>query len=448
MRVPEPLRQQDFRSVWLAGLVSDAGDWLLFIALPVVVYQLTGSALGTSFAFLVELAPGIVLAPLAGPLADRWDARRVLLTVSIAQAAALVPLLAVHSRSDLPILYAVILVEAALTALFDPVKNAMLPTLLPPEELLGANALVGLNQNLGRLVGGPLGGVVLAMGGLRLTAIADVVSYLLAAAVISRLTTRRPARPQAPPPPSEAGPAPGRRRGLVGSNRFLAAVRDRRARVALFVAFTAQIAQGIFVVLFVLFVARRLHQGSTEIGLLRGVQAIGAVGAGLVLTGLARRVAPALLTASSATALGVLSLAVWNAPTLTTATALYVALFILVGAPGVVLTTAVTSTLQLAVSDTERGRAFAALNLAGNAGQAIGMLVAGLLTAPLGLTAILDGQATLYLLAGAIAACSLSGRRRIALRHRASRRQPPAPLFAITPRNSSSTASEFSSSSP
>lgn len=82
MRMPAPLRGAAFRSVWLAGLVSDAGDWLLLIALPVVVYDLTGSALGTSLAFLVELAPGIVLAPLAGWCADRWDRRRMLVALS------------------------------------------------------------------------------------------------------------------------------------------------------------------------------------------------------------------------------------------------------------------------------------------------------------------------------------------------------------------------------
>ena len=47
-----------FRALWAAGLISDTGDWLLLIALPIVVYQLTGSALGTSAAFAAELGPG------------------------------------------------------------------------------------------------------------------------------------------------------------------------------------------------------------------------------------------------------------------------------------------------------------------------------------------------------------------------------------------------------
>jgi MFS family permease len=314
-------------------------------------------------------------------------------------------LLVVHTRADLPIVYAVILVEAALMALFDPAKNAMLPSMLPPDELVSANALVALNQNLGRLVGGPLGGVLLAVGGLRLTVSADIVSYLLAAVLISRVSGTAKARLR-----TDGSAVPARHAGDAGGKGFVASLRNRRARVSLLVTFIAQIAQGIFVVLFVLFVAQRLHRGAAEIGLLRGVQAIGAIAASLVLATLARRAGPAALTAWSAVAFGIVSFAVWNAPALTSATALYVALFILAGAPGVVMSTGMVSSVQLATHDEERGRAFAALGLASNAGQSLGMLVAGVLTAPLGLLTVLNTQAALYVIAGGVAACWMRAR--------------------------------------
>lgn len=60
-------------------------------------------------------------------------------------AATLVPLLVVHTRAELIMVYAVILLEAALFTLFDPVKNALLPTLLPGTDLVSANSLVGLS---------------------------------------------------------------------------------------------------------------------------------------------------------------------------------------------------------------------------------------------------------------------------------------------------------------
>ena len=179
-----PLRHRDFRRLWLAGLISDSGDWLLLVSLPILVFELTGSTLQTSVAFLVELAPAVLLGPFAGYLADRLDRRRLLVTVTVVQAVALLPLLAVHDRGDLPILYAVVAVEAAMLTLFSPAKNAMLPTLVPAEQLVSANSLVGLNNNLGRLVGGPLGGLLLAATGLPVIVVVDLCTFAVAAVLI------------------------------------------------------------------------------------------------------------------------------------------------------------------------------------------------------------------------------------------------------------------------
>jgi MFS family permease len=419
------LRTPDFRRLWLAGLISETGDWLLLIALPIVVYQYTGSAFGTAAAFLIELAPPVLLAPLAGRLADRLDRRRTLLLVALAQAAALTPLLLVHDRSGLPILYAVIAVQSALAALFEPTKNALLPTLVDRDALVSANSLVGLNQNIGRLVGGPIGGLLLAAGGGLPTIVAiDAVSFLLAFALIARLT-------KAPRIPSTAV---GRDDAPTGWREVLAA---RSVRDVLQVLLTASIAQGIFVALFVVFVARELHGDAGEIGLLRGVQGIGAVAGGLLLARFGR-IAPGRLTSSAALVFGALSLAIWNAPGLVTAQPLYVALFIAVGAPGVALMSGLISSLQEATSDHHRGRAFAIAGVAVCIGEAIGMLAAGLLSDRVGLTAVLDAQAGLYLLAALLAARPGSVKRRW------SRRSSP-PLPSSAPGSSATTTARPSS---
>jgi MFS family permease len=385
-RPPTPLRRPAFARLWTAGLVSDAGDWMLFIALPVVVYGLTGSALGTSIAFVVDLAPAVLLAPVAARLADRYDRRRVLLAVTVVQGIALLPLLVVHTRADLPIVYAVILMEATLSALFEPTKSALLPTLLPSDELVGGNAFVGLNQNLGRLIGGPAGGALLAAGGLPTVVAVDAASFTVAAVLLAGLPRVDHMAPSAEVPTA---------RGAVR-----AAITQPGVQPILAVTFVAQVAQGIFVVLFVLFVAQRLGGGAGEIGLLRGVQAVGSIAAGLVLIVLGRRFAPGGLVAWSAITFGLLDLAVWDLSYLTTNTAGYVALFIVVGAPGVVMGTALITALQRASAEGQRGAAFSVLGSTMNLGQAVGMVAAGLLTASVGLMPMLNAQAALYLLAG------------------------------------------------
>jgi len=117
----------------------------------------TGSSLVTSTVFLLGLLPGLVVGPLVGVLVDRWDRRRTLVTVSLAQAVLLLPLLAVRGHQQLWIVYAVTAVEAALGHLFQPAKNAQVPALVPAEQLVAANSLTGLTDNLARLVGGPMG---------------------------------------------------------------------------------------------------------------------------------------------------------------------------------------------------------------------------------------------------------------------------------------------------
>jgi MFS family permease len=383
------LRARDFRRLWLAGLVSDTGDWLLLASLPILVYQRTGSTLGTAYAFLVELAPLVLLAPLAGVLADRLDRRRLLVAVSLAQAAALAPLLL---SSSLPVVYTVIAVEAGLAALFDPAKNALLPTLVGPDDLVSANSLVGLNQNLGRLLGAPLGGVLLAAGQLRAIVAADAASFLVAVALIAGLAAGTATRPDAAAPRPHGHP-----------------LTRPPVPVGLLVAALSSVAQGLFVVLYVVFVARALHGDAAETGLLRGVQAIGAIGGGLLLA-FSARVRPARLVGLGCLAFGLVALATWNAPRLTTAPPLYIALFVAAGVPGMALMTGLSTVLQQSTVEGERGRVFAALGVAAAAGQAAGMVGAGLLGDRLGVVNVLNGQASLYLLAGLVALVGLAPR--------------------------------------
>ncbi|HWU47412.1 MAG TPA: MFS transporter [Humibacter sp.] len=382
-----------FRRLWTAGLVSDAGDWLLFIALPLVVYRITGSALGTSIAFLLELAPAVLLAPIAARLVGRFDRRRLMVTVNAGQAVVLLPLLVVHTAAQLPIAYAVIAAQAALGTVFEPAKNALLPDLVASDQLISANALVGLNQNLGRLVGGPAGGVLLALGDLELVVAVDALSYFVSAVLIASVPIGAVVGPHADGAAMDAAP-----------NGLLAALSIRRLWGAYAVVFVSSIAQGMFLVLFVLFVLNGIHGSDADVGLLRGIQAIGAIGAGVALGFLTRSGSARTLTTISLFTFGAVSLVTWNLPLLTTSIAPYVVLFVLVGAPGVIFSTGLISTLQQESTARQRGAVFATIGMLSAVGQAVGILAAGLVDGPVPLTALLQVQGCLYLASGIIAA--------------------------------------------
>ena len=389
------LRERDFRRLWLAGLVSDTGDWMLLVSLPVLVYQLTRSTLGTSAAFLTELVPAVLAAPLAGRLADRVNRRRLLVVVSLIQAGLLLPLLA---GPRLPVVYVVIAAEAGLAAFFDPAKNALLPTLVDEAELVSANSLVGLNQNLGRLVGASLGGLLLAAGDLRVIASADAATFVIAAVLIASLRPVPPARAAAQAPPGAGHPF---------------ARRPVRAGLAV-IAVTA-VGQGLFLVLFVVFVAQSLHGNAAENGLLRAVQAIGAIGGGLLLA-TAGRIRPGRLAGAACLCFGALALVTWNLPGLTVSEPVYVGLFIAFGVPSIAMVTGLLSALQQSTLDAERGRVMAAAGAAMAVGQGVGIVAAGVLGDRLGVVPLLNGQAALFLLGGLVALAWL-GERTEAARH-------------------------------
>jgi MFS family permease len=254
-----------FRRLWAAGFVSELGDWVLRVALPVYVYGLTGSAAATAATFVIGLLPSLALSPVAGVLADRLDRRRVMVAVSLAQAAVLAPLLAVDGPEQLWILNAVTAAQAALAALFEPARHALVPALVDPERLPAANGLIGLGENLARLAGAALGGILLAAGGLPAVLVADAVSFALAALLLARPLGAAAVA-------ARGAAAPVLRSWLDG----LRAIRDRPALRSLsgVVALMA-LSQGIFVVLFVVFVTDRLGGGEAEVGVLRAVQAVG-----------------------------------------------------------------------------------------------------------------------------------------------------------------------------
>jgi MFS family permease len=389
--VSGPLRSRPFVRLWIAGFISETGDWVLLVALPVFVYQLTGSAAATAATFVVALLPGLALSPISGVLADRVDRRRLMLIVSVAQAAALLPLLAVHDAGDLWIVNVVTAVQAALAALFEPAKNALLPALVAREDVPAANGLIGLNANLARLIGATLGGVVLAVAGLPGVLLADVASYLVAAALLARPLLR--------------APAPAHRASvLLAWLEGLREIQRRRPlRAMVGIAGLMALSQGIFVVLFVVWVTDQLGGGEAETGLLRGIQAVGGLAGGALAGTLARRHPPATVLAAALLAFGAIAAIGWNGPHVTTALAFYLVTFALVGAPGVIAGAGLLSILQLHSADALRGRVMSSFQSVIDGFQALGMVLAGALVAPLGLGLMLDVQAGLYVLAAAAA---------------------------------------------
>src|SRR5690348_12853609 len=111
------LRQRNFALLWAGGLISMLGDWLLFIALPFYIYNLTGSALATGAMFIAETLPIVVFGSIGGVFADRWDRKRTMIIADLLRAALLL-LLAVQSPDWLWAIYLVVFVQSSVGQFF------------------------------------------------------------------------------------------------------------------------------------------------------------------------------------------------------------------------------------------------------------------------------------------------------------------------------------------
>ncbi|GAA1307162.1 MFS transporter [Pseudonocardia xinjiangensis] len=388
------------------GLVSEIGDWMMFIALPLFVLQLTGSPLVTATVFALQLVPSVLVGPLAGVLVDRLDPWSLMAGVAAGQAVALLGLLAVDTDAQLWLLYLIVGVQAVLSTVIEPCRAVTAAALVPVEDLATVNQVMGVLSNSARLIGGPLGGLALGLTGIEGVLVAVVALYLLTAAtfVIGTRSLRRPGGLHVDDH-ATASPAEGSSVSRLGKDwregmRVVATTAVLRRVMA--VAACTGIAQGAFIVLFVLFVVRDLHGSETDVGILRGVQAIGAVAGGLLLGVLIRRWSPARLASVALAAFGALSLVVWNAPALTTELGVYIALFIAAGVPGMAAMTGLLTLLQTHTDPGSRGRVLSTFFAVFSGVQAAGMLLAGLVGTGAGLTVALQVQACLYLLAAAL----------------------------------------------
>ncbi len=188
----------DFRKLWLAGLISSFGSFLTFVALPVQIKELTGSAAAVGAIGAVQLVPLIACGLYGGALADALDKRKLILWTEAGQAllsAALLVNALLPSPAVWP-LYVVAALSSALVSVQRPALDALWPRIVAHEHLPAAGSLNALRWQVGGVAGPALAGVVVAYAGLGWAYGADLLTFVASVA----LTLGIAPSPAAPPP--------------------------------------------------------------------------------------------------------------------------------------------------------------------------------------------------------------------------------------------------------
>jgi predicted MFS family arabinose efflux permease len=275
------LRHDVFRRVFIGAFLSNIGSWMQNVVLGALAYDITGSPAFVGVLGLAQLGPLLLFALVGGLLADIFDRRRLLITVTVLQALLSLVLAAVASVDEpsLVALVGIVFLIGVGQAVFGPTYGALLPALVGRDDLAGAISLNSAQMNLSRVIGPVIGAAVFSRVGASWVFVLNAASYLLV--IGSLLSVRLPA-----PVIDRSGPQ-GLSRLLEG---FRVARRDRIVGRCLVIIVTFSLISLTFITQMPTLAAENLgiDPKSTQYGILYacfGVGALlGAISIGTVLS--------------------------------------------------------------------------------------------------------------------------------------------------------------------
>jgi MFS family permease len=184
---------RDFRLVWLGQVVSQLGDWFDTIALFTLVLRLTGSGRAVGLVLVARFLPSVVLGPLSGVFADRFDRRTLMIASDLGRALVVLGFLFVRRPEQVWLVYALTVLQLGLSSFFEPARSAAIPSIVRERELVTANAISSVTWSAMLTLGAAVGGPVTAWFGTDAAFVVDSLTYVVSALLIA--SVRLPPRP-------------------------------------------------------------------------------------------------------------------------------------------------------------------------------------------------------------------------------------------------------------
>ncbi len=187
-----------FMMIWVGELISSIGSGMTAFALSVYVYELTGSVSYVSLVTLLAYMPTILLSPLGGVLADRYDRRLLMIIGDLFSGLGLLYIwwqIQMGETSMVPILVGVTF-NAVFVALLEPSFRATITDLLTQEEYAKASGMVQMAGNARYLISPALAGILLAVADIRLILLLDISTFFITIVMVAlvRKTIRKPVK--------------------------------------------------------------------------------------------------------------------------------------------------------------------------------------------------------------------------------------------------------------
>jgi MFS family permease len=269
--------------LWLGQAVSQLGDAVLEVTLPVWIGLLTGSPGHVAGVAIAETLPALLLGPLAGVLADRWNVRRVLVGGDALRALLVATLVLVPASLIVPAVYAVAFATAVVGLVFSPAKAVAIRTVVAHDEVMRAQALSRATASAALILGPALGGIMLLRFGPVAGLLVDVAIFIAGAAATFQVPIHTNK------PHEERATEVGRRfiRDLHAG--FSAALRSLELRLALVIQAVVSVAGSVWFAVDIFFVQQALDMPAESVGVLWAASGAGGLGGSLLIVLTARR---------------------------------------------------------------------------------------------------------------------------------------------------------------
>jgi MFS family permease len=278
-----PLRAPVFRMLWIAVLAGNVGTWMQTVGAQWLVVREPGAATWVSLVQVATMLPVLLLALPSGALADRFDRRRLLLAVQagLFLLGAVLTVLTALDEMPPPLLLAFTFLLGVGQAVTLPTWQAVIPEVVPRDELPAASALGAVNTNLARSAGPAVAGLIVAQVGS--AAVFGINALSFGVFALALLRWRRPA-PSGTGEPERFGPAVRAGGRYV---RYSPVVRALLTRVVLFVL-PGSVVWG----LLPLIARQELGMGAGGYGILLAALGVGAIAGALLMPRVRTRVTP------------------------------------------------------------------------------------------------------------------------------------------------------------